>query len=109
MTFSFIQYHFYCTLKNEHCLCNIMFLYIILHSTKCNIIIIFQGSVGYVPQKAWILNATLKENVLFGKPLNMPFYKNVIKSCALNPDLQMLPAGDMCEIGEKVKVCSIQN
>lgn len=30
------------------------------------------------------------------------FYNRVLDACALYPDLQMLPLGDMTEIGEKV-------
>ncbi|KAK0424582.1 hypothetical protein QR680_008734 [Steinernema hermaphroditum] len=59
------------------------------------------GSVAYVPQQAWIQNATLKNNVLFGKPLDEKYYEEVIEACALKPDLEMLAAGDMTEIGER--------
>ena len=30
--------------------------------------VVFGGSVSYVPQAPWIMNATLRENVLFGQP-----------------------------------------
>ncbi|XP_015175310.1 PREDICTED: multidrug resistance-associated protein 1 isoform X7 [Polistes dominula] len=60
-----------------------------------------KGSVAYVSQQAWIQNATLQDNVLFGKPLNKAFYNRVIDACMLGPDLEMLPAGDQTEIGEK--------
>ncbi|KAJ6635067.1 Multidrug resistance-associated protein 1, partial [Pseudolycoriella hygida] len=59
------------------------------------------GRIAYVPQQAWIQNATLQDNILFGRPLNEEFYKKVIYACALTPDLEMLPAGDQTEIGEK--------
>ena len=61
-----------------------------------------QGSVAYVAQQAWIQNATLKDNILFGKPLNQHQYEKIIKACALEPDLRILPGKDMIEIGEKV-------
>ena len=61
-----------------------------------------QGSVAYVSQQAWIQNASLKDNILFGKPSDHRRYRNIIDACALNPDLQMLPGGDLTEIGEKV-------
>ncbi|XP_074036470.1 multidrug resistance-associated protein 1-like [Leptinotarsa decemlineata] len=59
------------------------------------------GSVAYVSQQAWIQNATLKDNILFGKPFDKALYNEVIVACALKPDLDMLPAGDQTEIGEK--------
>ncbi|XP_025906528.1 canalicular multispecific organic anion transporter 1 [Nothoprocta perdicaria] len=60
-----------------------------------------QGSLAYVPQQAWIQNATLKDNILFGSELDEARYQEVIKACALLPDLELLPAGDLTEIGEK--------
>ena len=63
----------------------------------------FQGTTAYIPQQAWIMNATLKENVLFGQPCDTERYKHVISACALDPDIEVLPAGDMTEIGEKVR------
>ena len=60
-----------------------------------------QGSVAYVPQQAWIQNATLRENILFGKEYNEHRYNSVIEACALKPDLEILPGGDQIEIGEK--------
>uniref|UniRef100_A0A5F8GC72 Multidrug resistance-associated protein 1 n=1 Tax=Monodelphis domestica TaxID=13616 RepID=A0A5F8GC72_MONDO len=60
-----------------------------------------KGSVAYVPQQAWIQNASLRENVLFGRQPQERFYKTVIESCALLPDLEILPSGDRTEIGEK--------
>ena len=63
---------------------------------------VFQGSVAYVAQQAWIQNATLKDNILFGKELDEAKYQKVLEACALIPDLEILPGGDMTEIGEKV-------
>uniref|UniRef100_A0A8C2YGG5 ATP binding cassette subfamily C member 2 n=1 Tax=Coturnix japonica TaxID=93934 RepID=A0A8C2YGG5_COTJA len=60
-----------------------------------------QGSLAYVPQQAWIQNATLRDNILFGSELDEARYQKVIKACALLPDLELLPAGDQTEIGEK--------
>ncbi|XP_065155853.1 multidrug resistance-associated protein 1 isoform X1 [Atheta coriaria] len=59
------------------------------------------GSIAYVSQQAWIQNATLQENILFGKPLNEKVYHRIVEACALKPDFDMLPAGDQTEIGEK--------
>uniref|UniRef100_A0A452GXK5 ATP binding cassette subfamily C member 2 n=1 Tax=Gopherus agassizii TaxID=38772 RepID=A0A452GXK5_9SAUR len=60
-----------------------------------------QGSVAYVPQQAWIQNATLKDNILFGSDLDEARYQQVVEACALLPDLKLLPGGDLTEIGEK--------
>uniref|UniRef100_A0A673H1H8 ABC-type glutathione-S-conjugate transporter n=1 Tax=Sinocyclocheilus rhinocerous TaxID=307959 RepID=A0A673H1H8_9TELE len=59
------------------------------------------GSVAYVPQQAWIQNATLKDNILFGRERKDSWYQKVLEACALLPDLEILPARDATEIGEK--------
>ncbi|KAM9597584.1 ATP-binding cassette sub-family C member 3 [Trichechus inunguis] len=60
-----------------------------------------KGSVAYVSQQAWIQNATLQENVLFGRALDPKHYQRTLEACALLADLEMLPSGDQTEIGEK--------
>ncbi|XP_008197328.2 multidrug resistance-associated protein 1 isoform X6 [Tribolium castaneum] len=59
------------------------------------------GTIAYVSQQAWIQNATLRDNILFGKSFDKSLYDKVVEACALNPDFAMLPAGDQTEIGEK--------
>ncbi|CAG0900694.1 unnamed protein product, partial [Darwinula stevensoni] len=59
------------------------------------------GEVAYVPQEAWIRNASVKDNVIFGKTYKDSFYKAILSACALVQDLTILPASDMTEIGEK--------
>lgn len=59
------------------------------------------GRVAYVSQQAWIQNATLQDNILFGRPLDKKLYDKVVNACALTQDLAMLPGGDQTEIGEK--------
>ncbi|KAJ2048256.1 hypothetical protein GGI08_006049, partial [Coemansia sp. S2] len=63
--------------------------------------VVLCGQVAYVPQQPWIMNATLRSNVLFGLKYDETFYNRVIDACALRPDLEMLTAGDLTEIGEK--------
>ncbi|KAG7222014.1 hypothetical protein INR49_028178 [Caranx melampygus] len=60
-----------------------------------------KGSVAYVPQQAWIQNSTLRENIVFGQERRDAWYQCVVEACALLPDLDILPAGDETEIGEK--------
>ncbi|EPY51936.1 glutathione S-conjugate-exporting ATPase Abc4 [Schizosaccharomyces cryophilus OY26] len=57
--------------------------------------------VSYVPQVAWLRNATIKDNILFNAPFDEARYREVLKSCGLQSDLENLPAGDLTEIGEK--------
>ncbi|KAK4692035.1 hypothetical protein P7C71_g5091, partial [Lecanoromycetidae sp. Uapishka_2] len=59
------------------------------------------ASRAFCPQYAWIQNASVKENILFGKDYDRKWYEAVVDACALRPDLEMLPHGDMTEIGER--------
>ncbi|TKA35153.1 hypothetical protein B0A54_13948 [Friedmanniomyces endolithicus] len=59
------------------------------------------ASRAFCPQYAWIQNATVKQNIVFGKEYDSRWYNEVIDACALRPDLDMLPSGDMTEIGER--------
>uniref|UniRef100_A0A8C1FH76 Uncharacterized protein n=1 Tax=Cyprinus carpio carpio TaxID=630221 RepID=A0A8C1FH76_CYPCA len=70
-----------------------------LHSLKGRINI--KGSVAFVPQQAWIQNATVMDNILFGSNLDEERYRSVVDACALGPDLDLLPGRDQTEIGEK--------
>ncbi len=63
---------------------------------SCNV----QGTIAYVPQQAWIQNMSLKDNILFSNQMSPKRYGNVIKACALAPDLKLLANGDATEIGE---------
>uniref|UniRef100_A0A8C8J4S6 ATP-binding cassette, sub-family C (CFTR/MRP), member 5 n=1 Tax=Oncorhynchus tshawytscha TaxID=74940 RepID=A0A8C8J4S6_ONCTS len=54
------------------------------------------GDFAYVAQQAWILNATLRDNILFGKE-----FQAVLSACCLRPDLAILPNADLTEIGER--------
>ncbi|KAF8884421.1 ATP-dependent bile acid permease [Gymnopilus junonius] len=64
----------------------------------------FGGRVSYAPQTPWIRNATLRENILFGRPDDEERFADirvVIQACNLDHDLEVLPNGENTEIGEK--------
>jgi ATP-binding cassette subfamily C (CFTR/MRP) protein 1 len=60
-----------------------------------------QGTIAYAPQQAWIQNATLRDNILFGKAYDEVEYERVIRMCELVRDIEALASGDQTEIGEK--------
>ncbi|WPH03689.1 oligomycin resistance atp-dependent permease yor1 [Acrodontium crateriforme] len=68
---------------------------------KTNGSVTFGASRAFCPQYAWIQNATVRQNITFGKPFDQKWYDTVVDACALRPDLEMLPAGDATEIGER--------
>ena len=59
------------------------------------------GTVAYTQQDPWIQNMSLRDNILMGSAYDAIRYQRVVRACALEPDLGILPAGDMTEIGEK--------
>jgi ABC-type multidrug transport system fused ATPase/permease subunit len=60
-----------------------------------------QGGVAYVSQTAWLQNATIRDNILFGTDFDEERYWKVVEACALKVDLDMFEAGDRTEVGEK--------
>ena len=61
----------------------------------------FKSDVAYVSQTAWLMNASVRDNILFGETYSEERYKSVISACALLRDFETLPGGDLTEIGEK--------
>lgn len=68
---------------------------------KTNGEVVFGASRAFCPQYAWIQNASVRENIIFGKDFKKKWYDEVVDACALRPDLDMLPHGDATEIGER--------
>lgn len=58
-------------------------------------------SVAYCAQQAWLVNDTIKENIVFASPWDPKRYKDVIAACSLQRDLEILDAGDQTLVGEK--------
>lgn len=56
---------------------------------------------AFCPQYAWIQNASVRDNILFGKDYDEDWYQQVVTACALKPDFDMLPAGDETEVGDR--------
>jgi ABC-type multidrug transport system fused ATPase/permease subunit len=62
------------------------------------------GFVSYCSQTPWVVNDTLRGNILFGRDYDEARYDRVVKCCALLDDIAVLPAGDLTEIGTCVVV-----
>ena len=63
--------------------------------------VVVHGTTAYVAQQAWVMNASLKENIVFGHRWDPQFYERTIQACALTDDLKTLPDGDSTEVGER--------
>ena len=63
--------------------------------------IYINGSISYIPQKSWILNDTIRNNILFNSSYNKIKYNLIVKICQLEPDLELLKHGDLTTISDK--------
>ncbi|KAJ6610650.1 hypothetical protein B0H10DRAFT_2224811 [Mycena sp. CBHHK59/15] len=57
--------------------------------------------ISYAAQAPWLRHQSIKDNILFGYPLDAARYAQVVECCALQPDLDMLEDGDATEIGAR--------
>ncbi|EMC96893.1 hypothetical protein BAUCODRAFT_106032 [Baudoinia panamericana UAMH 10762] len=57
--------------------------------------------VAYCAQQAWLVNGTIKDNIVFASKWDARRYKDVIIACSLQRDLEILDAGDQTLVGEK--------
>ncbi|CAL1699089.1 unnamed protein product [Somion occarium] len=62
---------------------------------------IVEGVCAFVPQTAWLRNASIRDNILFDLPYDEQRYQKTLEVCALLSDLKILEDGDMSEIGER--------
>ncbi|KAK7534369.1 multidrug resistance-associated protein 1 [Phyllosticta citribraziliensis] len=68
---------------------------------KTNGEVIVRGKTAYVAQTAWVMNASVRENIVFGYRWDPHFYDRTVKACALVDDFASLPDGDQTEVGER--------
>ncbi|XP_064970651.1 ABC transporter C family member 10-like isoform X1 [Musa acuminata AAA Group] len=59
------------------------------------------GKIAYVSQNAWIQTGSVQDNILFGSVMDRQRYQETIEKCSLVKDFEMLPLGDLTEIGER--------
>jgi ABC-type bacteriocin/lantibiotic exporter with double-glycine peptidase domain len=60
-----------------------------------------RACVGYAAQSPWLEHLSIRDNILFGEPFDSERYWDVVESCALRADLDILEDGDFTEIGER--------
>ncbi len=63
--------------------------------------VILRGRTAYVAQSSWVMNASVRDNIVFGHRWDPQFYDRTVKACALSDDFSSLPDGDQTEVGEK--------
>lgn len=59
------------------------------------------GTIAYVSQISWIQSGTVRDNILYGKPMDKNKYEKTINACALDKDINSFDCGDLTEIGQR--------
>lgn len=59
------------------------------------------GKISYASQEPWLFAGSVRQNILFGLPMDRVKYKTVIKKCALERDFRLLPYGDKTIVGDR--------
>eukprot|EP00057_Strongylocentrotus_purpuratus_P011079 XP_011665553.1 PREDICTED: multidrug resistance-associated protein 5 isoform X2 [Strongylocentrotus purpuratus] len=59
------------------------------------------GTIAYASQQAWIMNTTVKQNIVFNQPFDSKRYRKAVFACSLQPDFKIMTHGDRTEIGER--------
>jgi len=59
------------------------------------------GTISYASQRSWMFPGTIRENVIFDQLHDEMKYRQVLKVCALERDLDRLPRGDLTQVGER--------
>jgi ATP-binding cassette subfamily C (CFTR/MRP) protein 1 len=57
--------------------------------------------IAYCGQDAWLLNQSVRENILAFESYSKDFYEEVIEACQLEEDLRYFPKGDDSIIGSR--------
>ncbi|XP_062612836.1 ATP-binding cassette sub-family C member 4-like isoform X2 [Saccostrea cucullata] len=60
-----------------------------------------RGKISYVSQQPWVFSASLRQNIVFGNKFDNARYIKIIKACALDKDIEVMPNGDSTLIGDR--------
>ena len=70
-------------------------------NNKSNKKIIINGKIAYAPQKSWILNDTVRNNIIFHKTFDESKYNKIVDICQLEQDFELFKSGDLTQISDK--------
>lgn len=59
------------------------------------------GTISYASQEPWLFAGSVRQNILFGQPMDRPRYNTVVRRCALDRDFTLFPHGDKTVVGER--------
>ena len=59
------------------------------------------NTLAYAPQDPWIMDGSIRENILMGLDLDPDFYQRVVTACGLNVDMAQLQDGENTIVGDR--------
>jgi ABC-type multidrug transport system fused ATPase/permease subunit len=59
------------------------------------------GSLAYAPQDPWIMDGTIRENILLGREFKSEHYSAVVNACGLDVDIVQLRDGEDSVVGDR--------
>ncbi|KAF2500059.1 hypothetical protein BU16DRAFT_578086 [Lophium mytilinum] len=61
----------------------------------------FSNEIAYCAQNPWLVNGTVKENIIHDTYYDRNWYNTVLQACDLETDLSQMPLGDDTIVGSK--------
>ena len=87
--------------SGKTCLFNAILNNLDILNNKSNKRIIINGKISYSPQKSWILNDTVRNNIIFHNTFDEQKYNKIVDICQLEPDFELLKSGDLTQLSDK--------
>eukprot|EP00760_Papus_ankaliazontas_P006663 PhM_4_TR1312/c0_g1_i2/m.52757/K05673/ABCC4; ATP-binding cassette, subfamily C (CFTR/MRP), member 4 len=59
------------------------------------------GKIAYASQVPWMMNDTVRNNIVFNRPWDRAWYRKVVAACSLSRDFKLWTEADQTLIGER--------
>lgn len=63
--------------------------------------LVVDGTISYAAQEPWLFAGSIRQNILFGSPMDKHRYQQVVECCSLQRDFTLFPYGDRTIVGER--------